>query len=202
MSRHPLLGASAFLIALTIILTWPQVLYVGSRVAAHDDPLLSIWRLSWIAHVLPGNPKQLVDGNIFSPHVRTLAYSDTTLLEALIAAPWLWLRTNPILVYNLLLLGGIVLSGVCMFVLVRHLTGDLDAALVAAVVFTLLPYRILHFMHLELQWTLWMPLTLWAVHRAFETGSIRYGIAIGALLCLQAISSLYYGASWPSSPPC
>src|SRR5439155_9587339 len=79
-TRHPLLGASAFLVALTVILTWPQALYLGSRVAAHNDPLLSIWRLAWIAHVLPGNPQQLIDGNIFTPHVRTLAYSDATLL--------------------------------------------------------------------------------------------------------------------------
>ena len=193
-SRHPLLAASLFLIVLTIILTWPQVLYLGSRVAAHYDPLLSIWRLSWIAHVLPRHPQQLVDGNIFAPHVRTLAYSDATLLEGLIAAPWLWMRANPVLVYNLLLLGGIVSSGIAMFVLVRHLTGNADAALVAASVFTLLPYRILHFMHLELQWTMWMPLALWAVHRVFETGAVRYGVLTGALLCLQAISSLYYGA--------
>jgi hypothetical protein len=194
LSRHPLLGASFFLIALTIMLTWPQVLYLGSRVAVHYDPLLSIWRLSWIAHVLPRHPQQLLDGNIFAPHVRTLAYSDATLLEGLLAAPWLWMRGNPVLVYNLLLLGGIVSSGIAMFVLVRHLTGNADAALVAAVVFTLLPYRILHFMHLELQWTMWMPLALWSTHRVFETGSVRYGILTGALLCLQAISSLYYGA--------
>jgi hypothetical protein len=179
---------------LTVILTWPQALYLGSRVAAHNDPLLSIWRLSWIAHVLPGNPQQLIDGNIFTPHVRTLAFSDATLLQGLLAAPWLWARMNPVFIYNVLLLGGIVLSGAGMFVLARHLTGNADAALVAAAIFTLLPYRILHFMHLELQWTMWMPLTLWAVHRVFETGSIRYGVATGALLVLQAISSLYYGA--------
>jgi len=193
-TRHPLLGASAFLVALTVILTWPQALYLGSRVAAHNDPLLSIWRLSWIAHVLPGHPQQLIDGNIFTPHVRTLAYSDATLLQGLLAAPWLWARMNPVFIYNVLLLGGIVLSGVGMFVLAQHLTGNADAALVAAAIFTLLPYRILHFMHLELQWTMWMPLTLWAVHLVFETGSIRYGVAAGALLGLQAISSLYYGA--------
>ena len=193
-SRLPLIGATALLVALTSILTWPQVLYLGSKVAAHNDPLLSIWRLSWIAHVLPGQPQRLVDGNIFSPHLRTLAYSDATLLEAFIALPWLWAQTNPVLVYNVLLLAGIVLSGVGMFVLVRHLTGNDDAALVAAAVFTLLPYRILHYMHLELQWTMWMPLTMWAVHRVFETGSMRYGIMTGALLCLQAASSVYYGA--------
>jgi hypothetical protein len=193
-SRNPLLGATALLIALTIILTWPQFLFLGSKVADHGDPFLSIWRISWIAHVLPGDFRHLFDGNIFHPHLRTLAYSDATLLEGLIALPWLWARTNPVLIYNLLLLTGIVSSGVGMFVLVRHLTGNVDAALVSAVVFTLAPYRILHFMHLELQWTMWMPLTLWAVHRAFETGSLRAGAAIGALLCLQVLSCLYYGA--------
>ncbi len=192
-SRYPIAGASALLIALTVILTWPQALYLGSRVAAHNDPYLSIWRLSWIAHVLPRHPHQLVDGNIFYPHVRTLAYSDATLLEGLIALPWLRAHTNPVLVYNVLLLAGIALSGIAMFVLVRHLTGNNDAALVSAAVFTLLPYRIQHFMHLELQWTMWMPLTMWAVHRVFETGSTRYGLTAGVLLCLQAISSLYYG---------
>ena len=86
-SRYPLLGATALLIALTIILTWPQVLFLGSKVADHGDPLLSIWRVSWIAHVLPGDIRHLFDANIFHPHLRTLAYSDATLLEGLIALP-------------------------------------------------------------------------------------------------------------------
>src|SRR5206468_3803359 len=47
--QHPLVGASALLIALTIMLTWPQVLHLGTKVASHNDPLLSMWRLSWIA---------------------------------------------------------------------------------------------------------------------------------------------------------
>src|SRR5262249_16889989 len=140
--RHPLLAASALLVALTVMLTWPQALYLGSKVAAHDDPLFSIWRLAWVAHTLPTNPEHVFDANTLHPHEKTLAYSDAMLLEALVAAPWLWARVNPVLVYNLLLLGGIVLSGVGMFVLVRHLTADLDAALVSAVVFTLVPYRV------------------------------------------------------------
>jgi hypothetical protein len=193
-SRFPLLSALALLVALTVLLTWPQALYLGSRVAAHDDPLFSIWRLAWVAHILPAHPSQLFDANIFYPNVRTLAYSDAMLLESAIAAPWLWLNANPVLVYNLLLLGGIVSSGLAMFVLVRHLTRDDDAALVAAVVFTLIPYRVEHFIHLELQWTVWMPLAFLAVHRTIEDGSIRFGLLTGLLLWLQVISSIYYGA--------
>jgi hypothetical protein len=194
MQRHPLLSVSALLVALTVLLTWPQALHLGSKVAAHEDPLFSMWRLAWVAHALPANPEHTFDANIFHPHIRTLAYSDAMLFEALVAAPWLWADVNPVLVYNLLLLGGIALSGIGMFVLARHLTGDADAALVSAVVFTLVPYRVEHFMHLELQWTVWMPLALWAAHRAYEEGSVRWGAVTGLLLWLQVISSAYYGA--------
>jgi Bacterial membrane protein YfhO len=193
-SRHPLSSALALLVALTVLLTWPQALHLGTKVAAHDDPLFSIWRLAWVEHALSTAPQRLFDANIFHPHLRTLAYSDAMLLEALLAAPWLWASVNPVLVYNVLLLAGIVLSGLGMFVLARHLTGDLDAALVSAVVFTLVPYRIEHFMHLELQWTVWMPLALWAVHRTLEDGSVRFGLLTGLLLWLQLISCVYYGA--------
>ena len=130
MSRHPLWSALALLVALTVLLTWPQALHLGTKVAAHDDPFFSIWRLAWVAHALPSAQQHLFDANIFHPHVRTLAYSDAMLLEATLAAPRLWAHVNPVLVYNLLLLAGIVSSGLGMFVLARHLTGDLDAALV------------------------------------------------------------------------
>ncbi len=177
-----------------MILTWPQALYLGSKVALHGDPFLSMWRLEWLAHGLSGGAAHLFDGNIFYPHVRTLAYSDATLLQGVLAMPWLLAKANPVLVYNILLLAGIASSGLGMFVLVRHLTGSNDAALVSAAIFTLVPYRVEHFMHLELQWTVWMPLTLWAVHRVFETGSKRFGMLAGAFLCLQILSSMYYGA--------
>ena len=164
--RSPLVVAAAFLVALTVLLTWPQTLYLGAKVADHGDPFLSMWRLQWLEHALTGGAKHLFDGNIFYPHARTLAYSDATLIQGFLAAPWLGTGANPVLVYNILLLAGIASSGVGMFVLARHLTGSPDAALVSAVVFTLVPYRVEHFMHLELQWTIWMPLALWAVHES------------------------------------
>ena len=193
MFRNTLLGATIALLALTVLTTWPQALHLASAVPDHDDPFFSMWRLAWIAHALPHDPGHLFDGNIFYPHARTLAYSDAMLLEGLVAAPWLWAHVNLVLVYNLLVLAAIVSSGVGMFVLVRHLTQDPDAALVAAAVFTVAPYRIEHFMHLELQWTIWMPLAFWAVHQVSETPTLRRGMALGLLLALQLLSCVYYG---------
>ena len=193
-ARRPLLGALALLSALTVIITWPQALHLSTRIPAHDDPLFSIWRLAWVAHALAHNPSHLFDANIFYPHLRTLAYSDAMLFEGMLATPFLWAGMNPVLVYNLMFLAGIVSSGAGMFVLVRYLTGDIRAALVSAVVFTLAPYRIEHFFHLELQWTVWMPLTLWALHRTFDEGRLELGAMTGLFLWLQIISCVYYGA--------
>ncbi|MCU1381557.1 MAG: hypothetical protein JWL71_254 [Acidobacteria bacterium] len=192
--RHPLLSAVALLSALTVIMTWPQALHLSSRVPGHDDPLFSIWRLAWIAHALRHDPRHLFDANIFYPHLRTLAYSDAMLFEGIVAAPFLWAGMNPVLVYNLMFFAGIVSSGAGMFVLAHYLTGDHAAALVSAVVFTVAPYRIEHFIHLELQWTMWMPLTLWALHRTFDAGTYRFGFLTGLFLWLQIISCVYYGA--------
>ena len=192
--RRPLVGASLLLTALTVMLTWPQVLHLGTYVSPYPDPRLSIWRLSWLAHALKGGDlTHLFDGNIFYPSPGTFAFSDATFLEGLIAAPWLWAHVNAVAVYNILLLAGIVTSGIGMFILVRDLTGDLDAALVSATIFTLVPYRVEHFMHLELQWTIWMPLSMWGVHRAFDRGSVRSGLWAGLWLALQVLSCVYYG---------
>ncbi len=193
LTRSPLLGTIGLLAGLTVFLTWPQALHLSTQIAGHDDGLFSIWRLAWIAHALPRG-SHLFDANIFYPHTRTLAFSDAMFLEGLIAAPLLWLGVNQVLVYNLLLLTGIMGSGAGMFVLVRYLTGRVSSAIVAAAMFTVAPYRIEHFMHLELQWTMWMPLSIWALHRTFDEGTLKWGAVTGVFLWLQFISCVYYGA--------
>jgi hypothetical protein len=181
------------LAAMTAIVTWPQILHLGDAVYAHHDPFFSMWRLSWVAHALVTDPRHLFDANIFFPEVRTLAYSDATMLQGLLATPFLWAGAPQVLVYNILLTIGVLTSGLGMFVLARYLTRNDDAALVAAAVFALMPYRIEHFMHLELEWTVWMPLAFWALHRAFDTRSSRAGVWVGLFICLQVLSCVYYG---------
>ena len=76
--QRPIVGASLLLTALTVMLTWPQALHMGSLVSPYPDPRLSIWRLSWLAHALRGGGAHLFDGNIFYPNPGTFAYSDAT----------------------------------------------------------------------------------------------------------------------------
>ena len=184
---------TALLVALTCFLTWPQGVYLATRVAAHDDGFFSPWRVAWIAYALRTNPAGLYDANIFYPDRGTLANSDALILQGALAGPFLWAGAGSVVVYNILLLGGFVTSGLAMFFLARRLIGDDLAALVAAAVFMMVPYRVEHFEHLELQWACFIPLTFLAIHRAFEGASVRHGVLAGALVWLQLTACVYYG---------
>lgn len=183
-----LLGFSALVVALT----WPQIARLDS-VADLGDPLFSIWRIAWVSHQLPRNPLALFDTNQFYPERLTLTYSDSLVVPALMSAPFFWIGGHPVVIYNLLLLSGFVLSGVTMFLLVRGLTGRVDAAWVAGAIFALYPYRYEHYSHLELEMTMWMPLALLGLHRTLARGRVRDGLATGLAFALQTLSSLYYG---------
>lgn len=185
--------AGLLAVTLTAIVTWPQALDLSGSILGHHDTYFSIWRIAWIAHGLSTSPLHLFDANIFSPATGTLTYSDAMLLQGVVAAPFLWAGLPAPIAYNALLAIGYTGSGVAMFVLARHLTGQTAPALVAVAGFTLAPYRTEHVMHLELQWAMWIPLTLWAVHRTFETTAWRWGAIAGLFFALQTLSCVYYG---------
>jgi hypothetical protein len=186
-------AAAALFTLLTAVMTWPQAASLGTAAHDHQDVYFNMWRFAWVAHALLSAPSRLFDGNIFHPEPRTLTFSDAMPIEAVIAAPLLWAGTPPVLVHNTMLLGAIVLSAVGMFVLARLLTGSSAAAITAGLVFAFAPYRFEHYMHMELQWTVWIPWAFWAVHRALDTGRRRYGALAGAFVALQFMSSIYYG---------
>jgi hypothetical protein len=178
---------------LTALMTYPQARDLYHVSPDLGDPLFSTWRLAWFAHQLPRDPLRLFDGNIFHPEQTTLAYSDAMLLPSLTIAPLVWLGLPQVPAHNLLLLSGFAFSGAGMFLLVRSLTGHTGAALLSAFIFAFLPYRFMHYAHLELQMAQWMPLCLWALHRTIERGRLRDGLLTGLFLACQALSSWYYG---------
>src|SRR6266540_1830219 len=99
----------------------------------------------------------------------TMPARSTKLCTSTGGAPLLWSGAPPVLVHNLVLLAGIVLSAAGIFMLALHLTGRPAAGVTAGIIFAFVPYRFDHYMHMELQWTIWIPWAFWALHRAFET---------------------------------
>jgi hypothetical protein len=161
----------------------------------HDagDPLLNAWALAWVAHQLPYAPAHLFDANIFYPERHTLAFSETLIVPAVIVAPLRWLGAGPLLLHNIVFLSGFIVSGAGAALLVRSLTGNAAAGLIAGLVFALLPYRIDHYPHLQLQQTQCLPFAFWAFHRLLKSGRTRDGVLFGAFTAGQVLSCMYYG---------
>jgi hypothetical protein len=208
-------GVALLLAALTALVTWPQAAVLTTHAHEHHDALFSMWRLSWIAEALTHQPARLFDAPIFHPELRTLAYSDAVLLQGLLAAPALIAGAPIVPTYNLLLLAGPWLSALGTYLLLRSLLTPADdgsgaltgadgapgpigaavvwPALIGAIVFGLLPYRIEHIMHLELQWSQWMPLACWALHRTVRRGRVVDGVLTAVFVLCQFLSCIYYG---------
>lgn len=185
-------GVSVGFAALTLIMTWPQVMQLSTHVGLHYDALFSSWRTAWIAHQLPRDLAHLFDGNIFFPERNTLAYSDATLLPALVAAPLLWLGVAPLVAYNLLVLIAFASTGLAAYLLARSLGVSHAAAWFAGVVFAFQPYRFAHYPQLELLWSCWIPLAFCALHRVVDKQRSHDGARLGIFVGCQALSCVYY----------
>jgi hypothetical protein len=188
-----LLVVAGLFALLTVVMTWPQALHLATEAPPHQDVFFNMWRLRWFAHALITPSAHLFDANIFYPEPRTLTLSDAMVVQGIVAAPLVWGGMRPLLMHNLMMLGAIAASGVAMFALCRYLTGSRGAGLIAGIIFAFAPYRFEHIMHMEMQWTMWMPLSFLMLHRTFDTGRWKYGLATGACVALQMLSSIYYG---------
>ena len=165
-------SAALVFAALSVALTWPLILGLGSDVPGDlGDSLLNMWILAWGAeHV----PKLLTfqiswtdfwNANIFHPEPLSLALSEHLFGQTLQILPIYWLTGNIILCYNLLFISTFALSGFGTYLLVRDLTGDKRAAFIAGLVYGFLPYRIASVPHVQVMSSQWMPFALWGLNR-------------------------------------
>ena len=60
------LAVLAFFLLLTLYLTWPLPLRMGSGLSTNPDSLLNFWAMAWSYHILPLQPLSLFDANIFA----------------------------------------------------------------------------------------------------------------------------------------
>jgi hypothetical protein len=187
-----LMGVTALMGAVTLVMTWPQVRRLDA-VKDLGDPLFGLWRLAWVAHQIVRDPLNLFDANLYYPSRFTLAYSDAMVLPGVLTAPFFWLGIPAVPLYSAVVLATFVLAGVAMYMLVRSLTGQPAAALVAGLAFAFYPFRFQHYYQMELLWVCWTPLVLWAVRRTLAEGRWRDGLIAGAAFAAQLASCVYFG---------
>jgi hypothetical protein len=196
-SRLPMIALGY--LALALIVTWPLAMGMSRDVPGDlGDSLLNMWILGWGAGHVPGlltgatSWQGFWNANIFHPEPYSLALSEHMFAQALQVAPVYWFTGNIILCYNLIFISTFVISAIGSYLLVRDLTGDWRAGVIAGLVFGFLPYRTSQIPHVQVISSQWMPLALWGLHRYITRRSAR-GLAGGtAALVLQNWSCGYY----------
>ena len=189
--------AALVVVTLTALQQQTRDLYA---VPDRGDPLFSMWRMAWVRHQLVADPRHLFDANIFYPLPATLTYSDSMILPALASSGLAALHVHPVVAYNVMLLAAFAISGAAVYVLARALDVAPLGSWIAAVAFTIAPFRVNHLSHLELQMTMWMPAALLTTYRMLSEGKSGATVfrpwqsgALALILAAQWYSSMYYG---------
>jgi hypothetical protein len=188
----PAVVAFAFLAA-AIVMTWPLGRLWHPVLPQWDDSNFNVWRLAWVAHQLKTDPLHLFDTNVFYPATNTLAFSDAMLLLGVSGAPLIWLGIHPFIVHNLAVIASFWLAAFFAYRLCHRLTGAIAPSILGGIIFGFAPYRYGHIAHLELLWTVFMPLGLLALIDLVERPSPAAGLRLGLFFVLQTLCSVYYG---------
>lgn len=188
----PRLATLVLFAVLTIAETWPLASN-PARLSRNDnsDTVLNEWTIGWVAHQVVRAPQRLFDANIFYPERRTLAYSESMIVQSAMAAPVLWLGGSPVLAYNLVLLAGFTLSGWAMTLVLARWTGSWVAAITGGVIFAFNAHSFTRLPHLQAQHVEFLPFALLALDTLLTTPGLRPAIRLAVWFALQALTSIY-----------
>ena len=164
---------------------------IGTMVDA--DLFLNVWILAWIAHAALTDPAHLYDGNIFHPGANTIAGSENMLAHLPFTAPALALTGNALVMLKAYVLECFVLSGVAMFLFVRHHTRSDAAALLGGAAFTFTFFRASTIPQPQYLGIQFLPLALLCVDLWLERRRARWLAGLALAIGLQALSCVYIG---------
>jgi hypothetical protein len=186
------LASLAFFAAMTVLHTWPLAAAPGLW-SRHDngDAMLNEWIIGWIAHQLPRAPLHLFDANIFFPEPNTLAFSEHMFVQALMGAPLLWAGLPTLLVYNLLVMAGLALTGWTMSLVIYRWTGDVWAAIVAGLLVAFNAHSLTRLANLQAMHAEFLPLAVYALDRLLVRPRVLTAVGLAAAIALQALTSNY-----------
>lgn len=198
-------------VALAVLVTWPLVLHLGSRISPDlGDPIRTAWEIAWVGHAMLHQPLHLFDANAFYPHHLSLAFSDSLLGYG--PAGWFGSGTIAALVrYNLLFLLAWSLCFVGAYLLARELGAGRAGGAVAGAAFAYAPYKVTEAGHLHVISGGGIALSLFLLLRGYRRSSrglviagwlvaawqislgFTLGLQLAYLMLVLALIALYWG---------
>ena len=181
-----------FFVGMAVLHSWPLASDPAhlARLDNHDAEL-NTWIVAWVAHILPRDPLGLFEAPILHPEAHSLAFSEHMFVPSVMGAPMLWAGASPVLVYNLLIIAGLALSGWSLYMLMRRWTGSESAAIIAGLVYAFNAHALTRFVHLQAHHVEFFPLMLYALDRVIVDGRRRDTILLATAFTLQALCSNY-----------
>ena len=188
-------GSCLIYAALSIAITWPLLLHMGTHLAGRDQDLLNVyWGNWWVRRALTMGTNPYQSHYLLYPvgfDLTTFAFSPAL---ALLSIPLSWVLSLPV-AYNLTVLITIVLCGVAMEALVRYLSGKVWAARVAALTFVMAPaIAAERFAHLNLSMLAWIPLAALFLTRIARDARLRDVVLYALTVGLAFLTRLHVGA--------
>ena len=196
-ARWSTTAALFYFTALSILTTWPLARVMSTQmVGSLGDNIYFVWMIGWMQKALfqlRANPFDVWFLNY--PEGWNMAYTEITPAQLALALPFSLLGGETF-GYNAAMLLTFILSGLTMFLWVRHLTGSKLAGLIAGTIYGFAPYHFAHFLigHLNLSGTQWFPLYFWGLFDLLGARRFAWKPALlaGLGLGLIALTSQYY----------
>ena len=188
-------GAVAGLyLLLTICMTFPLVLHMGSSVpAGAGDIWQNYWNFWWWERCLLDLQSPYHSQLLFHPSGTDVIFHTHSAFNMIVAMPvnMIW---GPGAAYNFCVLLALWLSGWGGYLLVKELTGDVRAAFLAGLVFAYFPQHIEQTLeHLNLFSTQFIPLTLLYFFRLARRGGTHNVAGLAVCFALNALCSWHLG---------
>jgi hypothetical protein len=187
-------AAVAFFLALAAFVTRPLVADLSGSMFPGPDPLIFLWTVHWLAsHILA--PAQLFGGNIFHPFPYPVLHSDIPLGTVVLIAPLRVFVAEPVLLHNAAVLAALAFGGWAFHALVRALTGNRAAGLLAGVLAAFGSHQLTHFSHLPLLSIGWLAVFLLGLFRLRDRPAGWAVLLAGGGFALVVLSSGYYAVA-------
>ena len=180
--------------ALAVLCTYPIAFKLDSVGRLNTaDGHWSLWCVTWVAHALAEDPRDLYNANIFYPHKNTLAYSEANIVPGLLGVPAYLITKSPYATHNSVVLMGFIFSFLTAYALAHYLTRHTAASILCGIAFAYCPFIFARTAHIQLLMTFGLPWAMHFMHRLIDRPNWLNAISLGLILVIQALACAYYG---------
>jgi hypothetical protein len=182
-------------LALTVAMTWPLVIeFTSSLPAGSGDVRQNFWNFWWWKKSLLGLQQHPYwTQYLFFPTGVSLIFYTHSSFNMLLALP-ITVLLGPAAAYNFCVLFALTLAGWGAYLLVREITGDARAGMLAGLVFSYFPQHIEQTLeHLNLFSIEFIPLALLYFLRVCRQGGRKNAVLLGVFFAFNTLCSWHLG---------